>query len=562
MHYSVCIVGAGPAGLTAAIRFKQLQNQQEATGEKNKQFSVCVIEKGAEVGAHILSGNVFEPRALDELLPEWRDDPTCPITACPVTKDRFYLLTKRHKIWMPTPPQMRGKGKNYVVSLSQVTRWLACKAEELGVEIYSGFAGSSLMYSPDGSVVRGVRTNEVGVGRNGKKKDTYTTGMELTADVTLLAEGCRGSLSQEIIKKFGLREAAGADPQTYALGIKEVWEVAPDKAQPGTVWHTVGWPLPQNTYGGGWVYHMGGGAGCNGNGNPNRVSLGLVVGLDYTTPYLSPYQEFQQFKRHPAIAGLLRGGTCVEYGARTLNEGGWQSIPALAFMGGALIGDAAGFLNVPKIKGTHTAMKSGMVAAECAYKQLTDGGVSGDTAMAATYPAAISQSWIHTELYEAKNIRPGFSLFGGLWGGMAYAALDTYVLRGRAKWTLHHRRPDHEALVPAAEAPKITYPKPDNELTFDLATSLHRSGTNHEHDQPAHLKLRNAKIPTTVNVGIYDGPETRYCPAGVYEYDEEGRLQINAQNCLHCKACDIKDPLQNIEWTPPEGGGGPSYTLM
>lgn len=541
----VLIVGAGPAGLSAAIRLKQL------SAEHGRDLSVCVIEKGAEVGAHILSGNVFQPTALDELLPDWRNDPSCPVSDCPVTRDRFYFLTRSLALRLPTPPQMHNKG-NYVISLSEVVRWLASRAESLGVDIYAGFSGAGLLRGSDGAIT-GVRTNDVGVGRDGRRRDNYAPGMSLSARVTLLAEGCRGSLSQEVIAKYGLREKAGADPQTYALGVKEVWEVDPAKHSPGTVWHTVGWPLPVNTYGGGWLYHMKGG----------RVSLGLVVAMDYSNPRLSPYQEFQQFKRHPKVAKLLEGGTCVQYGARTLVEGGTQSLPSLAFPGGALVGDAAGFLNVPKIKGTHTAMKSGILAAEHAFQALTS---SAPVALSA-YEQAVKDSWVYKELHAARNIRPGFSHFGGLYGGLVHAALDTYLFRGRAPWTLRHSRADHEALKPLAQTPSREYPRPDGKLTFDIPTSLHRSGTNHNHDQPAHLQLRNPKIPYAVNLPLYGGPEARYCPAGVYEYvpDEASgllKLQINAQNCLHCKACDVKDPLQNIHWTVPEGGGGPSYTMM
>ena len=427
MHYDVCIVGAGPAGLSAAIRFKQL------CAEKEKNLSVCVIEKGAEVGAHILSGNVFQPTALDELLPDWKEDPTCPISACPAAKDKFYMLFPRFKLRLPTPPQMRSKG-NYVISLSEMTRWLAARAEALGVEIYPGFAGAAPMYAGDGSVC-GVRTNDVGIGRDGHHKEGhYTPGMSLTAQATLLAEGCRGSLSAAVMKRYNLREKAGADAQTYALGVKEVWEVDPQKHRPGTVWHTVGWPLPVDTYGGGWLYHM----------SENRVSLGLVVALDYSNPYLSPFQEFQQFKRHPAVAELLQGGTCVQYGARSLNEGGLQSIPALSFPGGALIGDAAGFLNVPKIKGTHTAMKSGMLAAEAAFTSLSTSGTTTTTSSKtstvdlSSYEEAVKTSWIHTELHAARNIRPAFSHFGGLLGGLLQNALPETTLvqtvRRRSTW--------------------------------------------------------------------------------------------------------------------------------
>lgn len=547
--FDVCIVGAGPAGLAAAIRLKQL------AAEKGSEVSVCVLEKGAEVGAHTLSGNVLEPRALDELLPDWRNDPDCPIKF-PASADRFYFFSRRRAVRLPTPPQMRNKG-NYVISLSETVRWLGSKAEELGVEIYPGFAGSNLLLSRDGAAIQGVQTNDVGVARDGRRKSSFQRGMALRARATLLAEGCRGSLSEEAIQRFGLRQRAGAAPPTYALGIKEVWEVAPEKHRPGTVWHGVGWPLPWDVYGGSWVYHW----------DENRVSLGLVVALDYANPHMNLFQEFQQLKRHPAIASLLDGGTCLQYGARTLSEGGLQSLPTLTFPGGALIGDSAGFLNVPKIKGTHTAMKSGMLAAEATHAALAAVPAGGRRPLdLSSYEAALQKSWVHEELHRARNIRPSFGLGAGLWGGIAYSAVDTYLLRGGAPWTLRHRHADHEALRPAAQSAPIDYPRPDGVLTFDLPTSLFRSGTNHEHDQPCHLQLRNPKIPAAVNLPIYGGPEARYCPAGVYEYvtdgpDGEPRLQINAQNCLHCKACDIKDPTQNIRWTCPEGGGGPAYTV-
>lgn len=579
VHYDVCIVGAGPSGLAAAIRFKQLCIQHK------KDLSVCVVDKGAEIGSHILSGNVFEPRALDELIPDWRDDPACPVLACPVTKDRFYFLTKKYSIRLPTPPQMKNKGKNYVVSLGEVVRWLGTRAEALGVDIFPGFAAAQILYSPHGNTVKGIITNDVGITKNGEKKESYSPGMAISADVTLLAEGCRGSLSEHIIQRFHLRESSGADPQTYALGIKEVWEIDPSLHSAGTVCHTVGWPLSGNVYGGGWVYHM----------KNNLVSLGLVVALDYSDPLLSPFEEFQRFKMHPAVARTLKGGTMVQYGARTLVEGGYQSIPGLSFPGGALVGDSAGFLNVPKIKGTHTAMKSGMLAAEAAFKGLDMVGdhageketspssllsSSADGVDLSSYESALKSSWVYSELHSARNIRPGFSRFGGLVPGIIHAAIDTYLFGGRAPWTLRHQRRDHEQLRPLSrrhnEAEKKEYTAPDGQLTFDIASSLHRSGTNHEHDQPCHLRLCNPKIPMAVNLPIYGGPESKYCPAGVYEYvEEEGRpdekpnakskkmhLQINAQNCLHCKACDIKDPLQNIRWTPPEGGGGPSYSVM
>ncbi|KAL6781650.1 FUO1 [Auxenochlorella protothecoides x Auxenochlorella symbiontica] len=548
MEYDVCIVGAGPAGLSAAIRLKQLAK------EKEQEISVCVLEKGSEVGAHILSGNVFQPKALDELIPSWREDASCPIHAVPAVKDRFYYLTPRRALRMPTPPQMHNKG-NYVISLSEAVRWLGAQAEEAGVEIYPGFAGSHLLTSASGACV-GVGTGDMGIGKDGTRKDSFAPGLDLRARVTLLAEGCRGSLTKEALKRYSLREKAGADPQTYALGLKEVWQIDPAKHEPGTVWHTLGSPLPWNTYGGGWLYHMA----------DNRVSLGLVVSLDYSNPNMNLFQEFQQYKRHPAIARVLEGGTCLQYGARTLSEGGIQSIPALTFPGGALIGDGAGFLNVPKIKGTHTAMKSGMLAAEAAAAELAKEPTAAGRALdLGAYETAMHDSWVHTELHRERNIRPSFGLGAGIWGGLLGSALEAYVLRGKAPWTLRHRRPDHEALAPAAQAAPREYPKPDGSLTFDLNTSLFRSGTNHEHDQPPHLRLRNAKLPEAINLPRYGGPEARYCPAGVYEYvpSEHGgqKLQINAQNCLHCKACDIKDPTQNIQWMVPEGGGGPNYTI-
>eukprot|EP00899_Mesostigma_viride_P016251 jgi/Mesvir1/24627/Mv21936-RA.1 len=558
MEFDMVIVGAGPAGLSAAIRAKQLAKQRGAD------VSVCVVEKGAQVGAHTLSGNVFEPRALDELLPNWREL-NAPITV-PVTLDTFSFLTEGRSIRLPTPPQMHNKG-NYVVSLSEVVRWLGSQAEEMGVEVYPGFAASEVLFREDGAVC-GVATTDTGIGKNGKPRPNFARGVELRGTVSLLAEGCRGSLSESIIERFSLREKAGAQHQTYGLGIKEVWEVRPEKHSPGTVLHTVGWPLPPDTYGGSFLYHMA----------DNKVALGLVVGLDYKNPYLNPYQEFQRWKTHPSIRPLLEGGTCLQYGARTLNEGGLQSIPALTFPGGALIGCSAGFLNVPKIKGTHTAMKSGMLAAEAAVA-----AIIGDPSRTATtekaecpsaaadlcsYESALRRSWVWQELRQVRNIRPAFHRFGGLLGGVAYSAIDTYLLRGKAPWTLKHGPPDHECIEPASKHAPIAYPKPDGQVAFDILTSVFRSGTNHEHDQPAHLKLRDPAVPSAVNWPLYAGPESRFCPAKVYEYipsldgPNKMELVINAQNCVHCKACSIKDPKQNICWTVPEGGGGPSYTCM
>jgi electron-transferring-flavoprotein dehydrogenase len=535
MEYDVVVVGAGPSGLAAAIRLKQLA---DASGTE---LSVCVIEKGSEVGAHILSGAVFEPRALAELLPDWRER-GAPLHT-PATEDRFLYLTQTRSLRLPTPPQMHNRG-NYIISLGNLCRWLAGQAEELGVEIYPGFAGAEVLYD-DAGQVRGVATGDMGVGRDGQPTERHTPGVELIARQTLFAEGCRGSLTKTLIERFGLRD--GADPQTYGIGLKELWEVAPERHQPGLVVHTIGWPLDGGTYGGSFLYHL----------EERQVAVGFVIGLDYKNPFLNPFEEFQRFKTHPAIRPYFEGGRRISYGARALNEGGFQSIPRLDFPGGALIGDTAGFLNVPKIKGSHTAMKSGMVAAETVFARLTANSE-------ARVRDAVQQSWIWDELYRVRNIRPSFRL--GLWGGLAYSAFDTYVMRGRAPWTLHHH-PDHTQLIPAAQARRIEYPRPDGKITFDRLSSIFISNTNHEEDQPAHLKLRDPAKAIAINYRLYDAPEQRYCPAGVYEIVEDAasggkQLQINAANCVHCKTCDIKDPEQNIDWVVPEGGGGPSYPNM
>ncbi|KAK4511906.1 uncharacterized protein ATC70_003905 [Mucor velutinosus] len=547
----VVIVGGGPSGLAAAIRLKQLAN------EEGRDCRVMLIEKAGEVGAHTLSGAVLEPRALDELIPDWKEK-GAPLNT-PVTSDSMRLMTKSLSIPLPHPPQMNNKG-NYIVSLSNFVKWLGEQAEELGVEIYPGFAASEVLYNEDGSV-RGVTLNDVGLDKNFEPKDTYERGMAVKAKVTLFAEGCHGSLTKTLAKKFDLRKESG--PQKYGIGIKEVWEVLPEKHKPGSVTHSVGWPVDAHTYGGSFIYHF----------EPERhlVTIGYVIGLDYSNPYLNPYKTFQQFKHHPSVKSLLEGGKCISYGARALNEGGYQSIPKLVFPGGALIGCTAGFLNVPKIKGTHTAMKSGMLAAESAYEALYSGlepdqeSQVEEPVLLNTYEERIKDSWVYKELYEVRNVQPSFHGPLGLWGGMLYSGIDTLFLKGRTPWTFKHKKADWECMKTAGESKPIDYPKPDGVISFDLLTSVSRTGTNHAENQPVHLRIRDKNIPVERNLGIFDGPENRFCPAGVYEYvdDEnkpgEKRLQINSQNCIHCKTCDIKDPSQNIDWTVPEGGGGPQY---
>jgi len=536
MEYDVVIVGAGPAGLAAAIKIKQL------AAENNQEVSVCILEKGAQVGAHILSGAVLEPRSLQELLPEnWQDAPLNTL----VTDDSFYLLTAKRAVKLPTPKQMHNKG-NYIISLGALCQFLATQAEALGCEIYPGFPAADILYDTDGNVI-GVASGSVGIDKAGNETSNYQPGMHLHAKQTLFAEGCRGQLSQNLINRFQLDK--NSQPQTYGLGIKEIWQIKPEKHELGKVVHTVGWPLDQKTYGGSFIYHLA----------DNRIAIGFVVGLDYQNPWLSPFSEMQRFKTHPMVRKLLEDGERISYGARALNEGGWQSMPKLTFPGGALIGDCAGFLNVPKIKGIHTAMQSGMLAAKACFEALT----SNTPALELTsYTQKINNSWVATELRAARNIRPGFKY--GLLPGLANAFLETYITYGRSPWTLTNHY-DHTTLRPADKSKKIIYPKPDGMLTFDRLSSVYLSNTYHDENQPCHLKLRDPKLAIEVNYKRYDSPETRYCPAGVYEIvntEDEIRLQINAQNCIHCKTCDIKDPMQNIVWEAPEGGGGPNYVDM
>ena len=538
MEYDVVIVGAGPSGLSTAIRLRQLAERD------GRELSVCVVEKGSEVGAHILSGAVVEPRALNELIPDWKER-GAPLNT-PVQEDRFLLLSEQGARKLPTPPQMHNEG-NYIVSLGNLCRWLGEQAEALGVEIYPGFAAAEVLFDDAGSV-RGIATGDMGVTREGEHGPNYAQGIELHARQTVFSEGCRGSLTKGLMARYGLRE--GADPQTYGLGIKELWEIDPAVHQPGLTVHTVGWPLASDTYGGSFLYHL----------EDNLVSVGFVVGLDYSNPHLSPYEEFQRFKTHPEIRKYFEGGRRISYGARALSEGGFQSLPKLTFPGGLLVGDTAGFLNVPKIKGTHMSMKSGIEAAEALFAYLADEAPASPEVTA--YPERLKASWLWDELYTVRNVRPSFRW--GLWGGMAYSAIDTFVLRGRAPWTLKNHA-DHTQLRKASECPPIVYPKPDGKISFDRLSSVFISATNHEEEQPCHLRLKNAEVPIKTNLALYDAPEQRYCPAGVYEIVQEAegpRMQINAQNCLHCKTCDIKDPTQNIDWAVPEGGGGPNYPNM
>ncbi len=545
MEFDVVIIGAGPAGLSAAIRLKQLSHRN------GRELSVVVLEKGSEVGAHILSGAVFDPIALDQLLPDWKAE-GAPVDT-PVTVDRFYFLGPAGSLRIPNflmPPLMSNHG-NYIISLGNLCRWLASKAEELGVEIYPGFAAAELLYNDNGSI-RGVATGDMGISRDGELKDSFMPGMELHGKYILIAEGAKGSLAKELMKRFDLDK--DTEPQKYGIGLKELWEVDPEKHSPGLVQHTMGWPLDNRTGGGSFLYHFG----------ENLVSVGFVVHLNYQNPYLSPFDEFQKFKTHPLIRNLFVGGKRIAYGARAITEGGWQSIPRLIFPGGALIGCSAGFVNVPKIKGSHNAMASGMMAAEAVFEAIVE---QRQNDMLRAYTSAFQASHVAKDLKRVRNVKPLWSKFGTILG-VALGGMDMWLnsLLPFLKYTLKHGKPDYATLSPAAKCEPIRYPKPDGIVTFDKLSSVFLSSTNHEEDQPVHLRLRDPEIPIKQNLPLYAEPATRYCPAAVYEViegaDGEMKFQINAQNCVHCKTCDIKDPAQNIDWVCPEGGGGPNYPNM
>jgi electron-transferring-flavoprotein dehydrogenase len=542
MEYDVVIVGGGPAGLSAAIRLKQCAAKQGV------EIGVCVLEKGSEIGAHILSGAVMDPGALNELIPNWKEQ-GAPLNI-EVTEDRFLFLSETGAKSVPNwalPDNFRNRG-NFVISLANVTRWLGQQAEALGVEIFPGFAAAEVLYHEDGSV-KGVATGNLGIGKDGEPTENFQLGMELHAKYTLFCEGARGHLGRQLSDRFRLRD--GADPQVYGIGIKELWEIDPARHKPGLVIHTAGWPLDTQTYGGSFLYHI----------DNNQVMVGFVVGLGYSNPYLSPFEEFQRYKTHPEIRKFLDGGKRVSYGARAITAGGLMSLPKLVFPGGALVGDDAGFLNPSRIKGSHAAIKTGMLAAEAAFDAVQAGRHNDELA---AYPESFMTSWLYTELHKARNFKQWMSK--GLYLGTLMVGIEQKVFGGNVPWTLHHQHWDHEMLKPAWQCKPIEYPKPDGKLTFDRLSSVFISNTNHEENQPAHLTLRDSGVPITVNLRTYAGPEARFCPAGVYEFvkndQDEDRLQINAQNCVHCKTCDIKDPTQNIVWVTPEGGGGPNYPNM
>ncbi|XP_037303608.1 electron transfer flavoprotein-ubiquinone oxidoreductase, mitochondrial [Manduca sexta] len=548
----ILIIGGGPAGMAAAIRARQIAE------EKGAEVRVTLLEKAAETGGHILSGACVDPIALNELIPDWKDK-GAPVNT-EVTSDKFGLLTKSGRIPIPVFPGLPNYNHgNYVVRLGHLVKWLGEQAEAAGAEVWPGCAGAELLYRDDGSL-KGVATGDVGIAKDGSPKDMFERGMEFHSKITIFAEGCHGHLTKMVSSKYNLRE--NSEPQSYGIGLKELWEVKPENHKPGLVEHTIGWPLDKNTYGGSFIYHLN-----VEEGEAPLVAMGFVVGLDYSNPYLSPFREFQRFKLHPYVKPMLEGGSRVAYGARALVEGGWQCLPKVVFPGGVLAGDTAGFLNVPRIKGTHNAMKSGMLAAETAMDLILSGEASHDTGVVPEkYVDKLNESYVYKELKQVRNCRPSFHTKLGLYGGVLYSAFSTLV-RGKEPWTFSHGGADHSKLKPAKEATPIEYPKPDGVITFDLLSSVALTGTNHEADQPPHLTLKDDTVPVKRNLGVFEGPEARFCPAGVYEFvpletGEGERLQINAQNCIHCKTCDIKDPSQNINWVVPEGGGGPAYNGM